>query len=106
MANDLAMRLDRACLAEMSCIAGVGGDVPALVKVARSGRPILAIDGCALACARACLARAGVEPTRHLLLGQLGAKKRKHQDFDRSQAEAIYREHVIPATAALRTTGR
>ncbi|MBF3198252.1 zinc-binding protein, partial [Pseudomonas aeruginosa] len=27
LANDLALRLDRARLAEMSCIAGVGGDV-------------------------------------------------------------------------------
>ena len=31
LANDLALRLDRDGLAEMSCIAGVGGDVPALV---------------------------------------------------------------------------
>jgi uncharacterized metal-binding protein len=105
MANELALRLDRDCFAEMSCIAGVGGDVPALVKVAQSGRPILAIDGCAMACARACLARAGVVPTRHLLLGELGAKKRKHQEFDRAQAAAIYQEHVLPAAATLRTAG-
>ena len=37
-ANTLAVRLDRRHLAEMSCIAGVGGDVEALVRVARSGR--------------------------------------------------------------------
>ena len=39
MANQLAIRLDREGLAEMSCIAGVGGGVPGLVKTARSGRP-------------------------------------------------------------------
>ena len=43
LANALAVRLDREGLAEMSCIAGVGGRVPALVSKARSGRPILAI---------------------------------------------------------------
>ncbi|GIK48484.1 MAG: hypothetical protein KJZ75_07610 [Hyphomonadaceae bacterium] len=61
--NDVALELNRRNLAEMSCIAGVGGDVPKLVKVAKSGRPIVAIDGCALACVKNTLARHGVEPT-------------------------------------------
>jgi uncharacterized metal-binding protein len=34
MANHLAIRLDRDNQAEMSCIAGVGGGVPGLVKTA------------------------------------------------------------------------
>mgnify|MGYP000305313313 CR=1 FL=1 len=42
MANHVALRLDREGEAEMSCIAGVGGNVPHLVNIARSGRPILA----------------------------------------------------------------
>ena len=36
MANHLALRLDRAGVAEMSCIAGVGGGVAGLVRTARS----------------------------------------------------------------------
>lgn len=62
----------------MSCISGVGGGVPALTRVARSGRPILALDGCPLACVKACLASAGVTPTAHLVLNRLGATKRQH----------------------------
>lgn len=61
--NDVALELNRRGLAEMSCIAGVGGDVPKLVKVAKSGRPIVALDGCALACVKNVLARHRVEPT-------------------------------------------
>jgi uncharacterized metal-binding protein len=102
MANHLALRLDRERHAEMSCIAGVGGGVTGLVRTAQSGRPILAIDGCVLACAKACLARAGVEPTAHLLLNEVGAKKRKHEDFDREQAARVYEEHVVPAAKAMR----
>ncbi len=60
--NDVALELNRRKLAEMSCIAGVGGDVPKLVKLAKSGRPIIAIDGCALACVKSTLARHGVQP--------------------------------------------
>lgn len=105
MANHLAIRLDREQLAEMSCIAGVGGGVTGLVRTAQSGRPILAIDGCILACAKACLARAGVTPTKHLLLSDAGAKKRKHQDFDAAQAAMIYEEHAAPAARELAGPG-
>jgi uncharacterized metal-binding protein len=72
MANHLALRLDRDGAAEMSCIAGVGGGVPGLVRTARGGRRILALDGCVLACARACLASVGLVPVRHLVLGHYG----------------------------------
>ncbi len=67
MANALAIRLDRE--GAVPGIAGVGGGVPALVKTARSGRRILALDGCVLACARACLAREGLAPDEHVVLG-------------------------------------
>lgn len=86
MTNWLAIQLDRASRAEMSCIAGVGGDVPSLVKKATSGRSIIAIDGCALECARNCLARHGIEPDVHHRLNDMGIRKRFGQDFDPEQA--------------------
>ena len=89
MANHVALRLDRGGEAEMSCIAGVGGNVPHLVKIARSGRPILALDGCALACVKHSLAERGVEPDRHLLLNEQGVKKRYRSDFDADEAERL-----------------
>lgn len=87
LANDCAVELDRQGLAEMSCISGVGGGVPVLLKLARSGRPILALDGCALACTRACLSNAGVVPDQHLVLNRLGAKKRYHADCHDEERE-------------------
>jgi len=101
MANHLALKLDRDGIAEMSCIAGVGGGVPGLVKTARSGRRILAIDGCVLACAKACLAREGLAPDEHLVLGEHGVKKRKHADFDAAEATKVYAEQVLPAARRL-----
>lgn len=101
MANHLALRLDRDGLADMSCIAGVGGGVLGLVSIARSGRPILALDGCILACANACLYQAGVEPTTHILLNELGVPKRAHADFDVDAARRIYVEQIVPAAQSL-----
>ena len=89
LANHVALQLDRRGVAEMSCISGVGGDVPHLMKLARSGRPILALDGCPLACVKSSLARHGIAPTRHYLLHQYGVKKRVHEDFDAGQAGLV-----------------
>ena len=102
MANALAIRLDREDLAEMSCIAGVGGGVAALVRVARSGRAILAVDGCALKCVSACLAQAGVVADAHLVLSEHGVKKQLHADFDPLQAAEVYEQAALPAALALR----
>ena len=90
LANHVALQLDRQGLAEMSCIAGVGGDVPSLVRLARSGRPIIALDGCPLACVRNTLARHQVVPTRHHQLQQYGVKKRLHEEFDAAQAATVF----------------
>lgn len=67
--------------------------MPSLQKLARSGRPILALDGCALACVKACLQQAGVTATVHLILNQEGARKRFHADAHPNERAHI--EQVI-----------
>lgn len=89
LANEIAVALDRRGDAEMSCIAGVGGDVPSLVRVATSGRPVVAIDGCRLACARACLACHDVVPDEHVQLAEHGVVKRQHADFEPEDAHTL-----------------
>lgn len=94
LANHVALQLDRRGVAEMSCIAGVGGDVPSLVKLACSGRPIIALDGCQLQCVRNTLARHAITPDRHFQLQEQGVRKKLHQDFDAAQAETVIR-HIL-----------
>ncbi|MDP2817131.1 MAG: putative zinc-binding protein [Polaromonas sp.] len=89
LANHVALQLDRRGVAEMSCIAGVGGDVPHLVKIARSGRSVIALDGCPLACVKSVLTRHGITADRHYPLQQYGVKKRTHEDFDPTQATVV-----------------
>lgn len=102
MANYLALQIDRAGYAEMSCIAGVGGDVRSLVKTAKSGRPILVLDGCPLNCAKSCLARHQVCPDLHVQLSDFDVKKRQHEDFDVVQAqEALQKITELMKSSAL-----
>ena len=94
LANHVAVRLDRSGVAEMSCIAGVGGDVASLVKTAHSGRPIIALDGCPLVCVKSSLERHGITATRHYQLQQYGVRKRQHEDFDPAQAQQVLEQVV------------
>ena len=91
LANRLALELDREQAAEMSCIAGVGGGVPSLVKKAQSGRLIIALDGCQLRCAENCLKRVDVIPDHHFLLTDYGLKKQYHTDFDEEDVQVLKR---------------
>ena len=89
MANYIAIKIDRKEIAEMSCIVGVGGNVKSLVKTAKAGRKIIAIDGCPLACSKACLNNHGIQPDLHVELTQYGVKKMKHVDFSQDQADEM-----------------
>jgi hypothetical protein len=69
----------------MSCIAGVGGNVKKLVKLAKSGRKLIVVDGCSLACSKACLANHELKPHLHFDLSRFGVPKSNGQDFDETQ---------------------
>ncbi len=89
LANRLALELDAEGHAEMSCIAGVGGGVKPLVKIATSGRRILALDGCPLGCVQACLSGVGVEADVHHVLSELGVLKKGASQVGDEQATAV-----------------
>ena len=103
MANYIAVKLDRLKVAEMSCIAGVGGDVKPLVRTAKSGRPIIALDGCPLHCAAQILKRHGITANQHYDLSKMGVKKQYHEDFDPQEAAQMLeriRNDIKPVTRA------
>ena len=89
LANQVAIELDREHMAEMSCIAGVGGGVEPLVKKATSGRKIIALDGCPLQCVKNCLSQYSLESTLHYTLTEYGIKKKNKMDFLASEVTNI-----------------
>ncbi|OMH39117.1 putative zinc-binding protein [Motiliproteus sp. MSK22-1] len=102
LANQVAIELFREGQAEMSCIAGVGGGVKNLVKVAKSGRPIISLDGCPLHCVKNCLNNHGIESTYHYTLTKYGIKKRPNLDFDPvdvKRIKAIVVDNLVGSSA-------
>ena len=89
-ANMIAIKMDRKKLAEMSCIAGVGGDVKPLVRTAKSGREIIAIDGCPLSCCKSSLARHEVQPKHHFVLSNFDVPKINGKDPDHALYISVY----------------
>lgn len=86
MANHIALQMDRRGIAEMSCIAGVGGGVAPLVRKAGTAKGIIALDGCPLHCAEHCLKREGLKSTFHYDLSKFGVVKKHRQCFDEREA--------------------
>jgi len=100
VANQVAIDLNREQKAEMSCIAGIGGNVKSLVKLAKSGRTIIALDGCALHCVKSCLAQQGISANKHYTLTDHGIKKQYNFDFDASEVALIKQQVLHDLSAA------
>ncbi len=92
LANSVAVKLDRSGIAKMSCIAGVGGDVKSLVKVAEKAEKILALDGCPLQCVAQCLKKHNIEPTAHLVLTEEGLIKNSSEDVTPETVEEFFQK--------------
>lgn len=61
--------------ARMFCLAGLGGGVEPLVKVASEADVIVAIDGCPMDCAKKTIEKAGLAVTHHLRVTDMGYEK-------------------------------
>jgi uncharacterized metal-binding protein len=80
MAHDIALTLDGDGIADMSCISGVIGKVAPIQAIAHSGRPIIAIDGCNLACTKSCLDACDLKADHYFDISDLGFDKRDKWD--------------------------
>jgi len=89
---DLAARkLMDESMGKMSCLAGVGGRVKALMDTTQAAQTILAIDGCPLQCARNTLEQAGFKKFEHLCLSDLGMEKGQTPVTDDAVAKVVSR---------------
>lgn len=75
LADMAARRMARSGVGKMHCLAGVGGNVPAIMATILSAPRLLAIDGCEMHCAKETLIRAAVPVGFHLCLADLGMEK-------------------------------
>ena len=87
LANEIAVRLDRLGLAELTCVTEVGAQDGGGQG---SSRPVLAISGCTSGCCAAMLERHGVEVSRSVILAERGVAKAKHVLVDADSTERVF----------------
>lgn len=75
LADQAARKMTRDGNGKMFCLAGIGGRVSGIMASTGAAAAILAIDGCALNCAKKSLEEAGFNNFEHILLSDLGFKK-------------------------------
>jgi uncharacterized metal-binding protein len=85
MAHNISLTLDGDGIAQMSCISGVVGKVKPILELAKSGRPIIAIDGCELGCTKACLDKSDIKTDHYFKISDLGFNKRDKWDDSLSE---------------------
>ncbi len=86
--SDLAARkLTAEGVGKMFCLAGIGGRVGGIMETTRSASAILAIDGCALDCAKKTLENAGFNKFEYIRLSDLGMEKGKTPATDEAVAK-------------------
>lgn len=83
----------------MFCLAGVGGQLSGFVQSARDIPRMVAIDGCSIGCAKACLENSNVPLKTYLVLTDLGFEKNKDLDVkpkEVSMVKEAVRQALLP----------
>ena len=89
MSNKVAVELTKQGIGKIMCTVGIGGDVSGIIKSTEGTDEIIAIDGCALVCAKKTLERAGFTVDKHIILSELGMKKNKELDLNENEVNEI-----------------
>lgn len=87
IANAAANRLATGGTGKMACLAAVSAGVPAPVTGAKQAKIVLVIDGCPVKCAAKTLDKAGIRPTHHILVTDLGLRKTDDLRFEQSDVD-------------------
>lgn len=90
LANHIAVKLDRDKIGKMSCVAGLGGDVAPLVKIAQESERNLIIDGCPLSCALKCFQKHSTQDFEHVVLTNYHLQKNQNTDFSSDEFNDVY----------------
>jgi uncharacterized metal-binding protein len=84
ISNQLMIELGKSGFGNAYCLAGIGAALSGFVETAKAARTIL-IDGCPTGCGKKVFENHSIEPTRYIVVTQLGIEKT--HNFDTVPAE-------------------
>jgi len=95
VSDQAARRLSAAGDAQMFCLAGLGGRIEPIITKTKAASRIVALDGCQLACAKACLAEAGFSECSHVCVTQLGFEKGNTPVNEAAVQQVVDKVHAV-----------
>ncbi len=99
LSNQAAVELTREGFGKMFCLAGVGGQLSGFVQPARDIQRMVAIEGCSIGCAKACLENSNVPLKTYFVLTGLGFEKNKDLELkpqEVSMVKEAVRQALLP----------
>ena len=79
ISNQVMVELDKAGRGNAYCLAGVGAGISGFVESAKAARTIV-IDGCPVGCGKKVFETYGIQPTRYIVVTELGIEKTHNFD--------------------------
>jgi uncharacterized metal-binding protein len=87
-----AIRLAQEGFGNFSCIAGIGGNIPPMIRSAKEAEGRIVIDGCPTGCARRIMDSNLIPIDRYVIVTELGMKKTHDFDVDDCDVGIIVKE--------------
>ena len=91
IANEVAVKLTREGVGQIYCLAGIGAHIEGMIESVRTARRIVALDGCAVACARKTIEHAGLPVTDWICVTGEGIEKNHEFDLQQNDVDLIVR---------------
>jgi len=101
MANAAGVELTKQGRANMYCLAGMGAHVSGMVDSAAGAEYRIAMDGCAVACARKTLEHAGLRVDRAVIVTDLGIKKNHEFEWSEDDLQQVMQAALEGAPQAV-----
>jgi uncharacterized metal-binding protein len=89
LSNQAAIELTQEGFGKMFCLAGIGSQLSGFVQSAKDVPVMIAIDGCAVGCAKAILKNAQVPLSNYLVLTEEGLEKNKNFKLERADIDRV-----------------
>ncbi|KNY30292.1 putative zinc-binding protein [Pseudobacteroides cellulosolvens] len=90
IAYNSALSITKRGKATTYCLIGIGAHVPGIVKLAKSAKKVIAVDGCQSSCSKKTLKHAGVKIHDHIIVTNEGIVKKEHaSDITKNDIEKI-----------------
>jgi len=87
-----SIRLAQEGSGNFSCIAGIGGNIPPMIRAAKDAQERIVIDGCPTGCARRIMDSNLVPVDRYVIVTELGIIKTHDFDVDDCDVDIIVKE--------------